>query len=85
MRRMAHFDEANVEIATFPSLVVNRFVCLSDLIVMNTRDTKIMTNKRVLKICQRIFVMRANLNSGHSLETLDLHLLLSNEKARGSR
>lgn len=74
---LVYYNKANDEVATSLDSIVNRFTPLSDLITLTTRNIKIVDRGRPLKLRHGIFVLWVKLKFEVSLETLDLHQLLS--------
>lgn len=85
MRRVIHSYKTSVEIASFLDSIVNHSLLLLDLIALGTGNNKITATRWPPKIHSRIFDLQVKLKAKLSLETLEIHLLLGREKARGSR
>lgn len=85
IRQLANSYKDNVITATSPDPILNYFVHLSNLDALKTKDTEVIGSRKPLKDHQRVFVLQMKLEVKLSLETLNIHLLLSKEKAEGRK
>lgn len=85
IRRVAHCYIAIVKTATSFSPILSYSTALTELIALSSGDNKKMFLRGPLEAHRRILVLRVILMSEPPFKTVDLHLFLSREKARGSR
>lgn len=76
--------KTKVEIAISFDPVLNRSICLWNLIAVSAADFMILAHRGTFEVRPKIFVFQVKLKSKPSPKTLDLQLFLSKEKARST-
>lgn len=85
MLRLVFSNKNNIKLEISLSPSANCSVLLSDLIELSSGGTKVMATRQPHEVGQRLIVLKARVQSELSFKILDLRLLLSMKKAKGTR